>query len=242
MDDKKPNLQLAFLEVIKEGIFWLAILWAYFKTAELLSFFSPHNIFGFVGIESWYGYGAAIMVEGMFVVMKYRLQYDKEPVSQMFSTLMAVGALAVSFIAQGLDTVVLQGKISSLPLPMQQIFAVVVPAIPVIVVSAIAISDALTKQYSGKSADVTDLVKLMTAQFKGEGKVAQPEPDTEMFPKPIIMPGIVGSAEHKITFVNTPVKRGPGRPRKVVAPELPEEHPGTFPPPPGGGEPPTTPF
>ena len=202
----------AFLEIIKEGIFWFAIAIAYFKTAELMSYFSPKQIMGFVGIEQWYGLGAAALVEGTFVVMKYRLQFDDNPYSKLFSAVMAIGAVTMSFIAQGLDTAVVKGTVENLPLIVQQFMGVFVPAIPVIVMTAITISDAVTRQYRGSTESTTEVLRGFLSKVtqqdlarQAKGSLSLPEGKTSVD----VVREIRGT-------VDVPVKRGPGRPRKVV--------------------------
>lgn len=209
MQDNNSNaVYRAVLEVIKEGIFWFAVVLAYFKTAELMSFFSPRRIMGFVGIEEWYGLGAALLVELTFVVMKYRLQFDDNPYSKLFSGIMAVGAIAMSGLAQGLDTAMIKGTVEALPVPVQQFLGVFVPAIPVIVMASITVSDAVTRQYKGSTESTVDVLKGLL------GKFAQ-SPASELVRQTLVAPTTTNNRASDI-----PTKRGPGRPRKIVTPAI----------------------
>ena len=220
----------AFLEIIKEGIFWFAIAIAYFKTAELMSYFSPKQIMGFVGIEQWYGLGAAALVEGTFVVMKYRLQFDDNPYSKLFSAVMAIGAVTMSFIAQGLDTAVVKGTVENLPLIVQQFMGVFVPAIPVIVMAAITISDAVTRQYRGSTESTTEVLRGFLSKVTQQDLARQAKGNFSLDGKTSV------DAVREIRgTVDVPVKRGPGRPRKVITSNQESENK-------GNPTPPTLPF
>ena len=125
---------------IGEIAFWLGILLAFSKTAELMAAFAPRRFFMFEGVEGIYGILCALMIEGLFVAMKYDLQRGSGTErARYISAAFAVGAWAFSFAAQFLDSFVIAGKIGELPAELQWFLTYFVPSTPITIAGAIAL-------------------------------------------------------------------------------------------------------
>jgi len=125
---------------IGEIAFWLGILLAFSKTAELMAAFAPRRFFMFEGVEGIYGILCALMIEGLFVAMKYDLQRGSGTErARYISAAFAVGAWAFSFAAQFFDSFVIAGKIGELPAELQWFLTYFVPSTPITIAGAIAL-------------------------------------------------------------------------------------------------------
>ena len=203
-DDSEFDVTNLFLTAISEGAFWLAIVLSFWRTADLLTYFSPDVFMGFSGLRGWFGFAYATLVEGTFVVSKYRLQRKINPLARVWAILMAVGAWVFSAIIQGLDVYVNQGRINELPPEMQLALNWIVPAIPIIVAGVITVADAMTRDYTNKTGQqqTTTLAEAITMLRAGS-----PKNDVTSTSQP------------------QPFKRGRGRPRKVTQTEEVGEQP-----------------
>ena len=125
---------------IGEIAFWLGILLAFSKTAELMAAFAPRRFFMFEGVEGIYGILCALMIEGLFVAMKYDLQRGSGTErARYISAAFAFGAWAFSFAAQFLDSFVIAGKIGELHAELQWFLTYFVPSTPITIAGAIAL-------------------------------------------------------------------------------------------------------
>lgn len=195
-DESEFDVTNLFLTAISEGAFWLAIVLSFWRTADLLTYFSPDVFMGFQGLRGWFGFANATLVEGTFVVSKYRLQRKINPLARVWAVIMAVGAWVFSAVIQGLDVYVNQGRINELPPEMRLALNWIVPAIPIIVAGVITVADAMTKDYSKKtgaqeSATLAEAISLIRNSSPKNGAM----PMAQSFQLP---------------------KRGRGRPRKIV--------------------------
>jgi len=193
-DESEFDVTGLFLTAISEGAFWLAIVLSFWRTADLLTYFSPDVFMGFSGLRGYFGFANATLVEGTFVVSKYRLQRKINPLARVWAILMAVGAWVFSAVIQGLDVYVNQGRINELSPEMKLALNWIVPAIPIIVAGVITVADAMTRDYSQKTGQQgadTLMASPTNTNKKGDTPSAQPQP----------------------------LKRGRGRPRKVVTTE-----------------------
>ena len=205
-DENEFDVTALFLTAISEGAFWLAIVLSFWRTADLLTYFSPDVFMGFSGLRGWFGFANATLVEGMFVVAKYRLQRKLNPLARVWAILMAIGAWVFSAVIQGLDVYVNQGRINELPPEMRLALNWIVPAIPIIVAGVITVADAMTRDYTKRTGqqDSSTLAEAIAILRAGSDK-------NEVHP----------------SSPSQPLKRGRGRPRKAVSAEEVGEPPET---------------
>ena len=203
-DESEFDVTALFLTAISEGAFWLAIVLSFWRTADLLTYFSPDVFMGFSGLRGWFGFANATLVEGTFVVSKYRLQRKINSLARVWAIVMAVGAWVFSAVIQGLDVYVNQGRIDELPPEMRLALNWIVPAIPIIVAGVITVADAMTRDYTKRTG----------------------QQDSQTLAEAIAMLRTTSpKTERPTTTQSQPFKRGRGRPRKVVPVEEVGEHP-----------------
>lgn len=128
---------------IRGFVFWLSVAICGLKTSELMAHFAPDNIFGFTGVAGYYGFACMLLIEGLFVVMKYRLERQMPDNARIITGVFAGILWGVSFIAQGLDSIVMDGAIETLPVEMQLLVTWIIPAVPALVMGAMALADAV---------------------------------------------------------------------------------------------------
>lgn len=197
--------------------FWLSVALAYSKTAELLSIFSPHNFLGYTGIGWVYGYMAALLVEGIFVTMKYRLQQPQNDDARLWTIGLAVGTWGVSMLAQILDSYIYADfvpKVSGLPIEIQTALAFLIPAIPVLVMGAITLADAAhySRGDSNSSVGRSYNRQMQFAQEMSPAPLLPPDQSERVLGRPVMSPqprkaaGNGGNGQSQIKVMEVPAE------------------------------------
>ena len=123
--------------LVWNGVFIIAALVLFSKTADLFTAFAPSQLLGYEGIESYYGMVVALMVEGIFVASKFMIASSKNPIAWLWNFGLMVITFAISAVAQSVDSIVVAGTLASQPVEIQLAVTWLVPMVPAAVVGMI---------------------------------------------------------------------------------------------------------
>jgi hypothetical protein len=120
--------------VVENGVFALGMLLMFSKTVDLLEKFAPSNIFGYTGIEVYYGIAVGCLVEGALFIMKLTLPSAKNPVEWIWNVVVIILPFLISGLAQVFDSFITRDTLSQQPAEIQFFVSWFVPSIPTIIV------------------------------------------------------------------------------------------------------------
>lgn len=130
--------------VLEWAVFLLGAVLMFAKTSELLGAFAPKEWLGYRDIESIYGAVSALMVEGLFIAIKFAndpiLSGKPRGIGQwLTNTIIMFVPFGISLLAQPLDAFVIQGTLVDQPVEIQLLVTWGVPMIPGLIVGMIMI-------------------------------------------------------------------------------------------------------
>jgi hypothetical protein len=128
---------------IENGILLLGSILLFAKTTELMTAFAPKQIFGYTGIEVFYGMACAIMVEGLFVTMKFQISRSTNPYSWGWNLILIVIPFVISALAQAIDSFMIQKTLAGQPPAVQFLVAWGVPMVPALIVGLVLVRSVL---------------------------------------------------------------------------------------------------
>lgn len=137
----KETQSISCMEIISFAVFILGTLLLFSKTSDLMTNFAPEEIAGYVGVQAWYGFGVALMIEGMLVAMKLKMMFEraKNQLEWAWDIVLTLTPFGISAIAQSIDSFVIAETLSEQPEPVQFAVAWGVPAIPAVIVGMILV-------------------------------------------------------------------------------------------------------
>ncbi len=141
--------------VVWNGVFVLAALVLFSKTADLFTAFAPSKLFGYEGIASFYGVAVALMVEGVFVGAKFMIGGARTPIAWLWNMTLILVTFSVSALAQSVDSLVVANTLAQQPLEVQLLVTWLVPMIPALVVGMIllqAVIETIPPEFLPKKA------------------------------------------------------------------------------------------
>lgn len=145
--------------IIENFIFFVGSVLLFAKTSDLMTAFAPHSFMGYTGIESIYGFVAACLVEGVFVLTKILVSRSPNALAWMWNIVLIVVTFAISALAQTIDSFVVRDTLSSQPSEIQLLVQWGVPMIPSLVVAIILVKTV-----------IDSLPREVVAQFSKGGK------------------------------------------------------------------------
>jgi hypothetical protein len=120
--------------LLVNGLILVGAFVMYAKTADLLSQFAPSEFFGYSNIAGGYGMVSALLVEGLFVVVKFSLSKKDNALEWGYKLLVMAVTLAISAAAQVIDGAMVRDTFSTQPALVQGLIGWLVPSVPTIVV------------------------------------------------------------------------------------------------------------
>lgn len=165
--------------VLEWAVFLLGAVLMFAKTSELLSAFAPKNLLGYTEVEYLYGAASALMVEGLFIAIKFAndpiLSGRPRGIGQwLTNTFIMMFPFAISLLAQPLDAFVIQGTLVNQPQEIQLMVSWGVPMIPGLIVGLIMFKSLI----ENLPEDITSKFGMKST---GGGGVRLPRIDLGMF-------------------------------------------------------------
>lgn len=123
------------LKTFVELVFWAGIVSSFMRTADLFQNFAPMQFAGY-STAGWYGIVCAVSIESLIIIAKYYYLLDPDhanTAAQEFSIKAGLSAWALSFVAQGLDGVIVRDALDTLSPIARDVIYWVVPAVPLVV-------------------------------------------------------------------------------------------------------------
>jgi len=121
--------------VVENGTFALGMALMFSKTVDLMIAFAPGTIFGFSGLEVFYGVGVGVLIEGALFVMKLTLPRAKNTVDWLWNVVVVVAPFLISALAQIFDSLQVKNSIIDQPAWVQVFVTWFVPSIPSVIMA-----------------------------------------------------------------------------------------------------------
>lgn len=119
---------------LKNGAFVVAALLLFSKTADLFTAFAPSNLFGYEGVEWYYGAVCGLVIEGVFVTAKFLIDKSKTPLIWVYNAVLMGVTFAISALAQSVDSMLVRDTLSQQPAEVQLAVTWLVPMVPALIV------------------------------------------------------------------------------------------------------------
>ena len=144
VDSTTPSTQPAPVDLggcamwaIENGTFFLGMVLMFSKTVDLMVAFAPATIFGFSGLEVFYGMGVGLLVEGAAFVMKLTLPRAKNTMDWLWNVFVVALPFIISALAQIFDSFQVRSTMQAQPAWIQIFISWFVPSIPSVIIGAL---------------------------------------------------------------------------------------------------------
>jgi len=156
IDWSKVDWQAGCFTAVSNGVFIVAALVLFAKTADLFTAFAPSHLFGYEGIASYYGIVVGLMVEGVFVASKFMIGNAKNPIAWLWNLALIIVTFSISAVAQSIDSMMVAETLSQQPVEVQLAVTWLVPMVPAAVVGMIllqAVVETIPSEFLPKKKD-----------------------------------------------------------------------------------------
>lgn len=120
--------------VVENGVFAIGMFLMFSKTVDLMTAFAPRTIFGYTGVEVYYGMLVGVLVEGALFAMKLVLSRSKNPIDWVWNVLVVVLPFIISGLAQVIDSMSIRDTLRDQPQSFQLFVNWFVPSIPTLII------------------------------------------------------------------------------------------------------------
>lgn len=120
---------------VENLVFLLGMALMFAKTVDLMSAFAPKQIFGYAGVEGWYGLAVGCLIEGALLVMKLLLPRAKNVIDWMWNVVVVVLPFLISALCQVFDSFQVRETLAQQPPEIQVFFNWFVPSVPTIIMA-----------------------------------------------------------------------------------------------------------
>lgn len=194
------------LRTFVEIVFWSGIASSFMRTADLFQNFAPSQ-FGGYSTEGWYGIMCAVSIESLIIIAKYYYLLDpnrENSAAYEMSVKAGIAAWMLSFVAQGLDGVIVRDAMDTLSPLAKDVIYWVVPAVPLVVSGALML---FGSQLLGRAAHSSSMPKrpsefsvrassLGNAMYNWALRIFNPSSTTPNTGKPKVRPPDASNDEH----------------------------------------------
>src|ERR1700690_1520728 len=128
--NKKLNPSRAFSGIMDWGVFLVASIVLFLKTSDVFTYYSPHQIGGYSGIEPIYGIVCASIVEGYIVYLKFSVKLSENDYAYLWNVGTMIMIVVISGIAQIVDGWISTSTLAQQPQTIQMVVQWFVPLLP----------------------------------------------------------------------------------------------------------------
>ena len=104
------------------------------RTVDLLTAFAPATLFGYAGMETFYGLAVGLLVEGALFAMKLTLGRAKNPIDWIWNVVVIIAPFLVSALAQVFDSFNVRNTMIQQPEYIQVFVQWFIPSIPTVII------------------------------------------------------------------------------------------------------------
>lgn len=135
-------------ERMKTIILITCALYALNGTADLMYMVRPASVFGFTdtGLLYFFSLGKAALVEGVIIYLALRMCKDMPTAAWLFNVIAGGSLLALSFLAQRIDSAMVRDAYDTLDGFSKFIFDWIIGGVPVILLAVIFFGDAFANR------------------------------------------------------------------------------------------------
>jgi hypothetical protein len=186
MEQSQLTIGEIIYKVIEIGAFFLGSILLFSKTSDLMTAFAPSQILGYTGIGPLYGMCCALMVEGLFVAMKFALPSSKSPGAWLWNIVLIIFPFGISALAQTIDSFVVQRTLADQSPTIRFLVQWGVPMIPALIVGLILAKSAIDNMPAEMIANVRRRVSdnVVPEERETVGNSKHPIPAEPPFTEP----------------------------------------------------------
>lgn len=180
----KQEKPISCVEIISFIVFIMGTLLLFAKTSDLMTNFAPSEFMGYANVEGLYGFGVALMVEGLIVAMKIKMLLDrsKSMIEWAWDIILTFVPFAISAAAQTIDSFVIRETINTQPMEIRMLVDYGVPVIPALIVFMLLVRGFIESAPAGMFAGITGnsgggfKLPKFKSPFTGKSKKAPASP------------------------------------------------------------------